>query len=71
LFIQIGIAIGIEIELSLRRCFCRGGPLWLPISRAATGGRPYNTDPLFPEKSICARLRCNGRGQPFMLRRGV
>jgi len=21
---------------------CRGNPLWLPILRAATGGRPYN-----------------------------
>ncbi|MDY6822179.1 MAG: hypothetical protein SWH68_00035, partial [Thermodesulfobacteriota bacterium] len=42
------------------RCFCRGNPLWLPISRAATGGRPYNVCPRLPKKPPL--LGCAARG---------
>ncbi|MDY6822245.1 MAG: hypothetical protein SWH68_00375, partial [Thermodesulfobacteriota bacterium] len=38
----------------------RGNPLWLPISRAATGGRPYNVCPRLPKKPPL--LGCAARG---------
>ncbi len=34
---------GFSVEIVLKMTACRGNPEWLPILRAATQGRPYNS----------------------------